>query len=68
MPVIIAFATAIPAAWWGMNRWLSNYAYGIDIGMFFLVGLVLLFIVGLTISLNASRAALNSPVKSLRAE
>ena len=51
-----------------MNRWLSNYAYRIDIGMFFLVGLVLLFIVGLTISLNASRAALNSPVKSLRAE
>lgn len=68
--VTIAFATAIPAAWWGMNRWLENYAYRIDIGigLFFLVGLVLLFIVGLTISLNASRAALNSPVKSLRSE
>ncbi len=68
--VIIAFATAIPAAWWGMNRWLDNYAYRIDIGigLFVMVGLVLLFIVGLTISLNASRAALNTPVKSLRAE
>jgi putative ABC transport system permease protein len=68
--VIIAFGTAIPAAWWGMNRWLENYAYRIDIGigLFLLVGLVLLFIVGLTVSLNASRAALNNPVKSLRAE
>ena len=68
--VLIAFAIAIPAAWWGMNKWLQNFSYRIDISiwLFFLVGFALLFIVALTICLNASRAALNSPVRSLRTE
>ncbi|HEY0898331.1 MAG TPA: ABC transporter permease [Sphingobacteriaceae bacterium] len=68
--VLIAFAIAIPAAWWGMNKWLQNFSYRIDISiwLFFLVGFALLFIVALTIGLNASRAALNSPVRSLRTE
>jgi hypothetical protein len=61
---------AIPIAWWGMNKWLQNYSYRTDIsvGVFAMVGIVILFIALLTVSLNASRAALSNPVKTLRSE
>jgi putative ABC transport system permease protein len=68
--VALAFVVAIPIAWWGMNKWLQNYSYRTDIsvGVFALVGIVILFIALLTVSLNASRAALSNPVKTLRSE
>jgi putative ABC transport system permease protein len=66
----VAFLIAIPAAWWGMNSWLQHYTYRINIGfgIFIVVGLLILVIALLTVSLNASRAALSSPVKTLRNE
>ncbi|HJW16300.1 MAG TPA: ABC transporter permease [Flavisolibacter sp.] len=68
--VALAFVVAIPIAWWGMNKWLQNYSYRTDIsvGVFAMVGIVILFIALLTVSLNASRAALSNPVKTLRSE
>jgi putative ABC transport system permease protein len=53
-----------------MNKWLQNYSYRTDIsfGVFAMVGIVILFIALLTVSLNASRAALSNPVKTLRSE
>ncbi|ULQ57159.1 ABC transporter permease [Flavihumibacter rivuli] len=66
----IAFLVAIPAAWWLMHEWLANYAYrvNIHIGLFGLVGLLIACIAILTVSLNAWRAALSNPVKTLRNE
>jgi putative ABC transport system permease protein len=68
--VLIAFLVAIPAAWWMMNLWLRNFSYRIDIGIgvFLLVGLFTLAIAMITISLNASKAALGNPVKTMRTE
>lgn len=66
----IAFMIAIPVAWWAMNNWLQSYSYRIDIGisLFLLVGAAILLISFITVGLNASRAALATPVKSLRSE
>lgn len=68
--VAIAFGIAIPAAWWAMNNWLQNFNYRIDIGigMFVIVGLILLAVTFITVALNAAKAAMNKPVKSLRSE
>ena len=68
--VALAFVVAIPIAWWGMNKWLQNYSYrtNVSVGVFALVGMVILFIALLTVCLNASRAALSNPVKTLRSE
>jgi putative ABC transport system permease protein len=54
----------------GMNKWLQNFAYRIDVSPWvILLAGVLAFVVALvTISLQAIRAALANPVKSLRSE
>ena len=68
--VALAFLIAIPAAWWAMNKWLQNYDYHINLhfGIFALVGVITLLIALATVSLNASKAAVANPVKSLRTE
>ncbi|GAB4029056.1 ABC transporter permease [Spirosoma gilvum] len=68
--VLIALAIAIPLAWFGMDKWLSGYAYRIDVSpwVFVLVGLSALFIALATISFHSIKAALVNPVKSLRSE
>jgi ABC-type antimicrobial peptide transport system permease subunit len=70
MLVALAFLVAIPAAWWGMNKWLQNYAYrtNIGFGVFALVGFIILTIALITVSLNASKAALSNPSRTLRSE
>ncbi|MBC7922231.1 MAG: ABC transporter permease [Ferruginibacter sp.] len=68
--VAVAFAVAIPVAWWAMNRWLQDFAYRIDIGweVFTGVGITTLLMVVLTVSYQAIRAAMANPVQSLRTE
>lgn len=68
--VAIAFLIAIPTAWWGMHRWLENFSYRVvvSIWIFFAVGLLMLVIALLTVSMNATKAALTNPVKTLRSE
>lgn len=68
--VAIAFLIAIPTAWWGMHRWLENFSYRVvvSIWVFFAVGLLMLVIALLTVSMNATKAALTNPVKTLRSE
>jgi putative ABC transport system permease protein len=53
-----------------MNNWLNNFSYRINIGLgiFILVGILTLVITVITVSLNAAKAALSNPVKSLRSE
>jgi ABC-type lipoprotein release transport system permease subunit len=66
----IAFMLAIPASWWALNAWLENYSYRTSISplLFFSVGAIILVVALVTIGLNASQAALKSPVKTLRTE
>jgi len=68
--VIIAFCLSVPLAWWGMHKWLQDFAYRVDISwwVFVLAGITALFIALITVSLQAIRAALANPVKSLRTE
>jgi putative ABC transport system permease protein len=64
----IALVIASPIAWYGMNQWLQNFAYRIDISwqIFALAGLSALFIALITVSFRAVKAALGNPAKILR--
>jgi putative ABC transport system permease protein len=61
---------ATPVAWYLMHRWLENYAYKAVLGwwIFAGAGLAAMLIAFATISYQAVRAAVVSPVKSLRSE
>ncbi|UYQ94518.1 ABC transporter permease [Chitinophaga horti] len=68
--VLASFCLAAPVAWWAMDRWLNQFAYRVDISwwMFATAGLLALIITLATVSLQAMKAAVNSPLKSLRSE
>jgi putative ABC transport system permease protein len=68
--VFIAFVIATPIAWWGMQNWLEDFAYRIDINLwiFVLAGLAALLIALCTVSFQSIKAALANPIKSLRNE
>lgn len=68
--VIISFVIAAPIAWYGMNKWLQDYAYKINISwwVFALAGGMALIIAFSTVAFQAIKAANANPVKSLRTE
>nr|MBP6826888.1 ABC transporter permease [Saprospiraceae bacterium] len=68
--VLIAIVIAIPLAWYGMNKWLADFAYRVDLQwwVFALAGVAAVFIAFLTVSFQSIKAALSNPVKSLRSE
>lgn len=68
--VLIAFLIAAPLAWWGMNSWLQNFVFRIEIQwwLFALAGLGVIVLALATISFQAIKAATGNPVKSLRSE
>jgi len=68
--ILIAFVIAAPLAWWLMNKWLQDFVYRINISwwMFALAGVGVLIIALLTVGLQAIKAAVANPVKSLRTE
>ena len=68
--IVIALVIASPIAWTLMNKWLSDFAYRIEIQwwVFLLAGFVAVFIAIMTVSWQALRAAMANPVKSLREE
>jgi ABC-type antimicrobial peptide transport system permease subunit len=68
--VFIAFVIASPLAWWAANSWLTGFAYRINISwwMFLLAGFLTMVIALATISVQAIKAAMVNPVKSLRTE
>lgn len=68
--VIIAFVIAVPLAWWGMHSWLQDFAYRINISwwIYAIAGLFAVFIAVATVSLQALKAAVANPIKSLRTE
>ena len=66
----IAAIIAFPIAWYVMNAWLTDFAYGITLQwwMFGLSGLIALLITAFTLGIQAVRSASANPVKSLRTE
>ncbi len=66
----VAFAVAVPVAYYFMNEWLNEFAYHITLGpgVFLLAGLIALVIALATVSYQSVRAAVADPVKSLRYE
>jgi putative ABC transport system permease protein len=68
--VVIAAVLAFPVAWYAMHRWLSDFAYRIDISwwVFVLAGALAVVIAMATISFQAFKAAVVNPSKSLRTE
>jgi len=68
--VLLANCIGWPVAYYFMDRWLKNFAYriNIDIGMFVLSGILVLFIALMTIGFQSIKAASANPVDSLRYE
>ena len=56
--------------WHMMNKWLSNFAYKIEITgwVFVVTGLIILLVAALSIGYRTIQAALANPVNSLRNE
>jgi putative ABC transport system permease protein len=68
--VIIANAAAWPLAYFVVERWLQNFAYRAQVGVwiFLLSGSLALFIALFTVSFKSIKAALANPVNALRYE
>ena len=68
--VLMSAAIAFPLSWWGMHKWLEDFAYRINIGwqLFVAAGCIVFLIALLTVSFQAIKAAIANPVKSLRTE
>jgi len=68
--VLLANCVAWPVAYYFMDRWLKNFAFRIDLGIwtFVLSGIFVLLIAVLTVSYQSIKAAVVNPVDSLRYE
>ena len=66
----IAFFLAIPVAWWFMHNWLDRYEYHttISIWLFGVVGIIMMMLTLFVIVINAFKAAVTNPARSLRTE
>lgn len=72
--VALAILIATPLAWWGISKWLEDFAYSIDTSWWnflpnaLIAGGVALLVAGLTVGFQSLRAALANPIDSLRSE
>ena len=65
--IVLAFVVAVPVAWYVMHRWLEQFAYrtSLDLWMFVLAGLTVLFVSVVSVSLQSLRAANKKPVDAI---
>lgn len=68
--VLVAVFLSVPASLFLANKWLSDFAFKIDLhwSYFVLTGFVALIIAMLTVSFQSIKTALMNPVDSLRSE
>jgi len=68
--VLLANIIAWPIAWWGVNYWLKDFAYRINIQwwIFVVAGVTSILIAFFTVSFQSIKAAVANPVNSLRSE
>jgi len=68
--IAVAFVIATPIAYYGMEKWLTNFAYQTTLSwwIFLLSGLLTMAIVLITVSWLTYRAARRNPVEALRYE
>ncbi|RKX84712.1 MAG: hypothetical protein DRP58_06860 [Spirochaetes bacterium] len=68
--IIVAFVLAVPVAYYAMNKWLSSFAYKVELSwwIFAVAGLLTLFIALITVSWQTYDAAKRNPVLSLKCE
>jgi putative ABC transport system permease protein len=66
----LAFLIAAPVSWFLMSKWLSNYEYKIDLGVWiFVADLAFVAVVVLiTVGFRTAKAAMMNPVGALRTE
>jgi putative ABC transport system permease protein len=68
--VIVSIFIATPISWYGMNKWLQEFAYQTEITwwIFGVAGLIAIVIALITVCSQTINAALRNPVESLRNE
>src|SRR5258706_747054 len=68
--VIIAFAVAVPVAYYMMSNWLNNFAFRVNITIWvFVLAIVASAVIAwITVGYKSIRAAIANPIKSLRTE
>jgi hypothetical protein len=68
--VLVSFLISVPVSYYFMHNWLENYQYRADLSwwIFAAAGTGALVITLLTVSIQAVKAAIANPVKSLRSE
>jgi putative ABC transport system permease protein len=68
--IAVAVVIASPVAWWLMHKWLQDFAYRTEVSwwIFVLAGLLTLLLALATVCVQAIKAAVANPVKSLRSE
>lgn len=66
----IAILIGSPIAWWGLRKWLDNFAYRVQLEwwVFALAGIMAVGIALLTVSFQSLKAAIRNPVESLKGE
>jgi putative ABC transport system permease protein len=68
--ILIAVVVASPIAWFSMHKWLQDFAYRIDMGLFvfFAAAVGALVIALATVGFQGFRAAIANPADSVRDE
>jgi putative ABC transport system permease protein len=68
--VAISFCIAVPCCWYAMDKWLSKFAYKIEIQwwVFALTGCIVILIAAIAIGFRTFRAASANPIQALRTD
>ncbi|EAQ99914.1 ABC transporter permease [Maribacter sp. HTCC2170] len=66
----VAILVSLPLGWFAMNKWLEDFSYRIEIGIwvFVFAALLAIAISIITVSYQSIKAAIVNPIKSLRTE
>jgi len=69
-PVLLGTIIAVPVGYFMMQKWLQGFAYRVPIHwwLFAIAALIAVLIALITVSVQAVKAAMANPVKSLRSE